>query len=147
MGCSPPTAEQIKAEMKLMSLNCQGIDNPMPKKTMRQRSAKDTEWWHSWRGRTTWWALPHQQPELDIILQKLRGEIVVFLLTAKVFIFLNKLNIIEITMLFPLQLDLDQTPLYLPLIPGYISLKSPCIAFLKQMRIHLKFKINSLLFT
>lgn len=91
-----------------------GINNPMPKKTTRQRSAKDTEWWHSWGGRTTWWALPHQQPELHIILQRLRGEIVVLLLTAKVFIFLNKLNIIEITTLFPLQIDLDQTPLYLP---------------------------------
>lgn len=103
--------DQSRNETHVTELS--GINNPMPKTTW-QRSAKDTEWWHSWGGRTTWWALPHQQPELHIILQRLRGEIAVLLLTAKVFLVLNKLNIIEIMMLFPLQIHLDQTLLYLP---------------------------------
>lgn len=129
-----------------MSLNCQRNEQSRAREDHAEKSAKDTEWWHSWGGRTTWWALPHQQLELRIILQRLRGEKGVLLLTAEVFIFLNKLNITEITTLFPLQTDLDQTPLYFP---GYINFKSHCIAILKQkqMRISLKFKINSFPFT
>lgn len=100
--------ETVTALLEQQTFLC--WDNP--ERTTGPRRAKDTGWWRSWGGRTTWWALPRRQRGLDTTLQGLRGETAVSLLRAKVFIFLNKVRHTHTDHDRDSSVGLDHTPLY-----------------------------------